>query len=330
MREGDKEIALATLEIVKTADDQSEYEPLKEIELDFRSLKLPAFEKGHADRAIILELDENEDPTHVELIDFKFGQWAVDDLKENPQFKAYAIGLFIKFPSILKIRVRVIQPALQLDTTHTFTRERDYPLMVSQIGSIVKRRNKYLETRDRAMLKTDPDNCGFCAAQATCPIWQDYMVKLANESDVLATQVMPIMNLEDAENADPEEMVRVLRWVKPMEDYLKKIKRLALAVYDTGRMGPELQVIEKKGDAEILDVLFVRDMLRDEYQVPESEFTAACSIGITRIKELVGARAKSGEKGAKQAEAITKLSDQGIIQYGGMIRYVQFARGKKK
>lgn len=325
----DRLVAEQVLAVLHQADGRSDYDPLCEIELDFTALKLEDFERGHADRAIVLEANQDHEPLHVEMIDFKFGKWAVDHVRENIQFRAYALGLFLCFPTIDKITVRLIQPALTVDESHTFTRTKDYDMIVTQIGAVVRRRHKWLETRDSSMLQSDETNCTFCDAQATCAIWQAYQVKLANEANILECPVMPITSLEDIDSADPEEVVRVFRWIKPMEDYLKKLKRFALAVYDTGKIDSGLNLIEKNGDATVVDPLFVRDALRQRYGITEDEFLASCEVSIGKIRELVGSKAPHGQKGKLQDEVIEYLSSEGIIQYGPQIRYVQLARGKK-
>jgi len=325
----DLEMARRLLATLAKAEAVSPYESIKEIELDFTPLELADFEKGHADRVIILAEDEGGDPRDVELIDFKFGRMEVESVKTNIQFRAYALGLFLYLPSVESIRVRIMQPFLAVDETHTLTRKRDYDMIVTQISAIVKRRQKFLDTRDPQMLKSDPDNCTFCAMQGTCPIWQAYQTRLANESNLFEVPVMPVAMLDDPELADPDEVVRVFRWVKPMEDYLKKVKRFALSVYDTGRLGPALTLVEKAGDANVVDILTVRDHLRKEYGISEEEFLSACSISLGNIKTLVGEKAPIGEKGKLQAQVITELSNEGLIQHGSTIRYLQLSRKKQ-
>lgn len=325
----DRLVAEQVLTVIAETEKASPYEPLKEIELDFRSLQFRDFEKGHADRVIVLEADSNDDPTFVELIDFKFGKWAVDHVSENIQFRAYALGLFLLFPSIEKIRVRLIQPALNKDETHTFSRKRDYEIIVSQIGAIVKRRHKWLETRDSKMLKPDSDICGFCAMQATCPAWQTYMTKLANDADLFGHEIVPMAKLDSPELADPDEVVRAFRWVKPMEEYLKKFKRFVLAVYDTGKIDGGVTLVEKAGDTTVVDPIRVAQILQQDHGIQFAEFLSACDVSITKLKTLVGERAASGQKGKAQTEMIDKLVNEGLIQYGPQIRYVQLSRGKK-
>jgi len=325
----DREVAEQTLALLADAESQSPYEPLKEVELDFRPLKFRDFDKGHADRVIVLEADADHEPVSVELIDFKFGRWEVDHVSENIQFMAYALGLFILFPTIEKIRVRLIQPALKIDDTHLFTRKKDYEVIVSQVGAIVRRRHRWLETMDNEMLRPNPDICGFCARQASCDAWQRYMVKLANDADLFGHEIAPLTSLESPETADPEEVVRAFRWVKPMEDYLKKFKRFVLAVHDAGRLSEGVTIVEKSGDTSIVDPIAAAKLLESEFGVTFDEFLSACDVSVTKIKQLVGQHAKTGEKGGMQTLAVDRLHEAGLIQHGARVRYAQLSRGKK-
>ncbi len=324
----DIDVATQVLELLKEIDGQSEYEPLKELQVRYGELGLKDFEQGHIDRVLVLETDSKGEPVKLELVDFKFGQWEVDALPENIQFRAYALGLFLQFPSVHTVRLRLVQPALNINATHVLTRAKDFDMIVTQVKSIVKRKHHYDESNDASMLKAE-SQCSFCAAQATCKKWQEHMVRVANESNLLETQVVPIEKVEDPYTAEPSEVVRIFRWIKPMEDYLKKVKRLALACYDAGRFSDEFTLIEKSGDAAVVDPILTRDLLEKHYGVDPTEYLAACEISLTKIRELVGAKAAQGQKGKKQEEAIKLLSDNGIIQYGPEIRYVQLSRKRK-
>lgn len=324
----DRAVASKVLTILDESEKHSPFESLKEIELDFRSLGIQDFERGHADRVIILEANDQDEPVFVELIDFKFGKWEVDHVAENIQFRAYALGLFILFPSIERIRVRLIQPALDKDESHVFSRRRDYDMIVTQIGAIARRRKHWLETNDEKLLRPHADTCGFCAMQAKCPAWQSYMTKLANEADLFGHQIAPLNHLESPDTADPDEVMRAFRWVKPMEDYLRKFKKFVLAVYDTGRIDSGVTLIEKPGDATIVDPIAAARVLEEQYGVTLDEFLSACDISITKLKQLVASHAKTGEKTEMQSEAVNTLGEMGLIQYGPKIRYIQLSRKK--
>jgi hypothetical protein len=321
-------VANQVLELLKEIDAQSEYEPIVEILVRYDALKLKDFEQGHIDRVLVLDTNPEGEPTKLELVDFKFGQWEVDSLHENIQFRAYALGLFLQFPAVQVIRLRLVQPALNINTTYDLTRSKDYELIVTQVKSIVKRKHHYDETKDASMLKPE-SQCAFCAAQATCKKWQEHMVRVANESNFLGTQVVPIEKVDDPYSAEPNEVVRIFRWIKPMEDYLKKVKKLALACYDNGRFSDEFTLIEKSGDVTVVDPILARDLLQQHYGIDPMEYLASCEISLTKIRELVGAKASQGNKGKDQEEAIKLLSDNGIIQYGPEIRYVQLSRKRK-
>jgi hypothetical protein len=154
------------------------------------------------------------------------------------------------------------------------------------------------------------------------------MSKLANDADLFGHAVAPLDSLEHPELANPDEVLRAFRWVKPMEDYLKKFKRFVLAVHDLGHMDGGVTIVEKSGDATVVDPIATARILREEFGVTLDEFVSACDVSITKIKQLVGSHAKTGEKGDMQTRAIDALAEKGLIQYGPRIRYAQLKRGK--
>jgi hypothetical protein len=324
----DIDMAKKMLEIFREEEKTSLYEPINEMALDFSGLKLDGFEKGHVDRVLILETDAEENPTGAELVDFKFGEWEVEPVKDNIQFRAYGLGLFLTLPTLETVKLRLYQPALNKDESHVLRRNPDFDIIKAQIGAIVKRRHKFLASPEPDMLKADEDNCNFCAVQATCPVWQSYMVRLANESNLFEVPIVQISALDDPDNADPDEVVRVFRWIKPMEEYLTKLKKFALAVYDTGRLGDGLNLVEKAGKASIADPLAVYDLLAKQ-GITKDEFIAACGITVTGLKSLVERHAKTGEKAAASENFIALLKGEGLLSNGEPSRYLQLSRKKK-
>ena len=326
----EEDIAMAKQMLVFLREEEklSPYEPVHEMELDFKPLGLEDFEKGHLDRVLILEVDKDENPTKAELTDFKFGEWEVEPVKDNIQFRSYGIGLFLEVPTLEEVVLRLKQPALNKDETHVLRRNPDFGIIKTQLATIVRRRQKYLETKDESMLKSDEDNCNFCAAQANCPVWQKYMVRLANESNLFEVPVVQISALDDPETADPDEVLRVFRWIKPMEEYLKKLKTFALAVYDTGRLGDGLNLVEKAGKPSIADPLAVYDLLKG-LGVSKEEFILACTVSTTAIKNLVEDKTAKGEKGKAADDFVALLKKEGLMTNGEPSRYLQLSRKKK-
>lgn len=325
--EVDRPTAELVLDIIQQEDAKSQYEALKEVELDLTPLNLEGFEKGNTDRIIVIKANESHEPTHVDMVDFKFGQVEVDPIRDNLQFKAYSLGVWLMFPTVELITAKMIQPAYDKMEEYTFSRERDFEMLKTQVGAVVRRRNKYLATLDESMLRTDDTYCGYCAIQATCPIWQKYMVRLANEANILSCTVVPIENLEDPETADPAELIRALRWKKPMEEYLKKLSRFALKVYEAGRIDGGLTLVEKPSDSKVTDPIGVRNFLKI-YGVTTEELLSVSKVSVEGIREIVANRAATGEKGKTADEAVKALTDAGLIENGFPIRYVQLKRGK--
>src|SRR6266581_7853883 len=71
---------------------------------------------GYVDRWLV-----SWDGKYAELIDWKFGQWPVEEASNNLQGMAYAMGLFRKFPSLEVVHVFFKQPLIDFLTEHEFT-----------------------------------------------------------------------------------------------------------------------------------------------------------------------------------------------------------------
>jgi len=326
LSESDKIVAARTLEVVYEADSRSYYDPLKEISLDFKSLGLQDFERGHADRIIVLQANERDEPIEIELIDFKFGSWAVEQLSDNLQFHAYAVGAFLMFPTLKTVCLRLIQPALDVDVSLQISRERDYEVAVTRISAVVKRRHKWLETSDNTMLRPSSTICQFCARQAECQPWQEYSAKLAKEANLFGHDIVPVDAFGSLETADPEKVLQAFKWVRPMEEYLRKFKKFVLATVDAGRLDHGVKLVEKGGVASVVDMLRVSEILQ-EHGVDANDFLAACSISMTSLKALISEAAPNNKKAAVE-RVMQQLTSEGLLQAGAPIRYVQFSASK--
>ena len=73
---------------------------------------------GYADFCLV-----SADETVGVVIDFKFGDWPVDDAEDNEQGMAYLLGLLKQFPKLQKVSVRFLMPHLDFISEHTFVRD---------------------------------------------------------------------------------------------------------------------------------------------------------------------------------------------------------------
>lgn len=119
---------------------------------------------GYVDVAIV-----SKDEAEAELIDWKFGNNAVEEAKNNLQGISYALGLLKRYPKLQRITVRFIMPHLDFTTEHTFVKT-DYDTLTVRVRTVVMRA---IEARknpdDFSMATPNTSSCLFCGLIGKCP-----------------------------------------------------------------------------------------------------------------------------------------------------------------
>ena len=118
---------------------------------------------GYLDFGIV-----SADGKMAEIIDWKFGNNAVEEARNNVQGSSYALGILKRFPNLDSIKVTFIMPHADYVSTHTFTRS-DFSNLLTRIVTIVRRSE--LATRspgDFSMAVANSSSCRFCGHVARC------------------------------------------------------------------------------------------------------------------------------------------------------------------
>lgn len=135
---------------------------------------------GYADFAVV-----SADGLKGEILDWKFGQWGVEDADNNLQGIAYALGLLKRFPRLQSIRVWFILPHRDELSEHTFTRN-DFNGLYLRTRTVVQRAveaNKVAD--DFSTAKATEGTCLFCAHVGRCPKVAELVIKLGRKYDPL-------------------------------------------------------------------------------------------------------------------------------------------------
>lgn len=131
---------------------------------------------GYLDKGII-----SADETEAEVIDWKFGQNAVEPADNNLQGIAYALGLLKVFPKLQRITVRFIMPHIDFTTEHTFVRA-DFGVMLLRVRTVVARAIEARKRPDDFSLATpNTSSCLFCANIGRCPKVAEVVIKLGKK-----------------------------------------------------------------------------------------------------------------------------------------------------
>lgn len=127
-------------------------------------LKFKGTTAGWVDHVLL-----NWNITYAEIIDWKFGYWAVEGAETNPQGIAYVLGLFRKYPTLQRIRFWFKQPLIGLLSDHTFDRS-EIPQLYLRVQAIVARARNAKRKGDFSTAKAYVPACNFCDNLGRCPI----------------------------------------------------------------------------------------------------------------------------------------------------------------
>lgn len=131
---------------------------------------------GYVDVALI-----SKDEKKAELIDWKFGNNAVEDASNNLQGIAYALGLLKKFPTLEEILVRFTMPHLDYMTEYTFTRS-DFDKLRVRVKTVVHRAIEAgKDAEDFSMATPNTSSCLFCGLIGKCPKVAEVALKLGKK-----------------------------------------------------------------------------------------------------------------------------------------------------
>lgn len=225
---------------------------------------------------------EHPDDT-ISVIDWKFGWNPVNDVANNIQLAAYAVGAMQKFNKT-SCRCYVFQPRIKNKSSHTFTGS---GAIVANIELLIKRAS------DESNMRLNPSEsaCRYCLARLNCPAFRVKFQKLAaarNDYDLTNPNILS--NLYEASKG-------LKTFISDIEGRVKKY------IAENGKCGK--WVIEtSEGSRKIDNLNALYDLIKDF--VTPREFNEICSVSVPQMENLVAekliAEAKArGEKLTKDA-----------------------------
>lgn len=175
---------------------------------------------GYLDFAVV-----SADRTEAEVIDWKFGNNAVEDADNNVQGISYMLGLHKKFPTLKKVTVRFILPHLDLMTEHTFTSD-EFAGLLLRVRTIVRRAiQARANPDDFSMANPNTSSCLFCGLIGKCPKVADVVLKLGKKYRPLEIP----NNVTPTTVNDPKDVSIGIRLAAIVATWAEAFKRQATA-----------------------------------------------------------------------------------------------------
>lgn len=278
----------------------------------FQEIRLDYFDQfGYCD---LLTLDG----LSADVVDYKFAvNWYAAD---SPQFWAYAIGVWDKWP-VDTVRVHVPHPFRDEIDVETWTRTNDYDRLSAQVAAIIAKakRNNPSDYRVSAQ-------CAYCGFANKCS-------KLARLGCDVARHYAPEMTLPDlslhgSEIRDPSVFASLLPLAPLIEKATGGWKYAARELVEGGTQIPGYELAEKKGRRTIVSAKAAFEAIRAEVSpdMTADSYLDYCDIKASAVDELVRAASPRGQK-AKMVEKVQNLLIEGdVFNQGGDVKYLKAIR----
>lgn len=237
----------------------------------------------------------------------------------GPQFQAYLIGVWDKYPLIETIEVHTVHPFLNQVDIETYTRAGHYSTHSTDLLSIIAKSNL-----DRPEDYRITDQCRYCGFAGKC--W-----KLADAGLTIGRSYAPDIEIPEtttfhgSEVTDPRTLADLHTLAPIMIQAAGGWKKAALDMNDSGTPIPGYEIATKAGKRSVTSAKIAYQIIKKNFapQMQPEDFLAHCDVTVGGLEELVGAASPKGMKGKNQALLEAHLEDEDCMTFGGGSRYLR-------
>ena len=256
-----------------------------------------------------LIFQKGREEAHLCDLKFAYNKYAANGM----QPKAYAVGVFAKYSSLLKIRVHMIHPFLGEVYCEDYSRDNEETL-IAEVTAVIERA-KRADPADYRINKY----CGYCARAGSCPLLgemaRDLASRYAGEELSLPTGAF---ETHGSAFKDPAAAAALLKLAPLVEQAATSWRRGAMRLrLEDGVDLPGFKLVSAKGKRTITNPSLAYGAVKSV--VSPEEFITICSVPIGGLEDIYADKAPKGKKAAFKANLSNLLYDASAISDGTTI-----------
>jgi hypothetical protein len=295
---------------------QAKNKILREHGFDLSKWKIEGCDRGTGD---LLILDKPK--ARVDLFDYKFGAWEVDDAEVNIQLAIYTLGVFAEFTWADEVGVHVLQPARDEVSTTTFTRK-DIPPILLRAKTIADRVN----AQAGKVFNPSIDACLWCDNKANCHALHSLVLSINDAAQL----ELPFIDLRPENFNDLKNAGLVYDVANVIEKWASAIKWSITQLAEDGQIVPDHVIRVVSGKRYLVDVEGTYEILHTKFQLSLSEFFIASNPSVGKLMSAVSQKAPHGEKEKRAKLASKALEKEGVLALTKPSAYLVRSEKKKK
>lgn len=148
----------------------------KEVIFSPKGEKFEGTTAGYLDFGIV-----SADGKRAEILDWKFGNNAVEEASNNLQGIGYALGLLRQFPALESIKVGFIMPHADFVSEHTFTKGQFGELYLRVVTVVRRSIEAAKDPNDFSLATPNTSSCRFCGLIGRCPKVAELVVRVGRK-----------------------------------------------------------------------------------------------------------------------------------------------------
>lgn len=261
---------------------------------------------GYIDHAFL-----SWDRSYGEIIDYKFGMWAVERADNNLQGIAYALGLFNKYSKLQKVRVWFKQPHLDLLTDCLWNREQ-IPALYLRIKVITQRAYEAQQRNDFSTAAPYTPVCLFCENIGRCPVVINHALNVAKKFHPLAFPE----SIQPYELEDPKKGGLAMDFVAVMKVFCEGFrKRFTERVISGASELPAGFAIQRRDGARVISDMKKFETVTKKY-LTDPEYQACLEASFGTVEEKISEKTPRGMKTNIIQQYRKELEESGAIARG--------------
>lgn len=269
----------------------------------YKETDLPYFDQwGFADLVILS--NEGKD---ADLVDWKFTNPL--HAADGPQFYAYCLGIWNRWPSVDQITVRVVHPfRSQIDVEH-FNRQEHLGAFETKVLALIKRgeRNDPEEYQPSSQ-------CAYCGRAGKCKALARVGVEVGLRYERTFLKIPEDGSLHGSEVDDPVTMALLLKLAPVLEKAARGWKKAGVEMWISGTEVPGYELAHTAGRRVIDSARATYEIVKDRVHL--DQFLDCCSVSVPELEDLYAATAKRGDKGKSKQQLMAKLEDENLLSSG--------------
>ena len=260
----------------------------------------------------------------AEILDWKFGNNAVEEADNNLQGIAYALGILKRFPNLESIKVGFIMPHADFVSEHTFTRA-EFPGLLLRVVTVVRRAEEAHKVDDDfSMANPNTSSCRFCGLIGRCPKVIEKVIAVGKKYAplVIPDEITPSLV------RDPAQVKLGMMLADIVVTWGEAYKRQASAkTIEDPNFIPDGYTLVQTSKRAVVNALGLAELAKEYLPGDDKPKVDAClDIAIGKLEKLISTAAPRGSKEATVSDFGLAALAEGLLKEGEPFAFLRQAR----